>query len=498
MAIQLSREDFHHLSTVLGRHGEWRTVRSRIDFMTEVLAASPGRDDILGQLDLDGTPRGTAVRTVERMASFGQDQRGREALGVLINKLIASLGGGDDASFLHELLGRYEFTARPVCVRAERESTPSLPPHEPKPQPLVPSLAPQRLWLYASACALGSALIAAMPMVLFRDDFRNPVITGLVYFAVSLLILLSHPGFRHVVSVAVIGAGLFYFPLAVLNNQAMPPEAALWFTGLRVLSFPILGTVLGMALSCFVGALPWMRRPGRELWSLLAVGVVAQSVAIFFVLPPGVFAPREPPVLPGTPPEEPRSKISFVPRTVSGPDWLSRFADHKSIDDLDPAFRANVEPFLNALKSAGANVYIGAARRPPERAYLMCYAWRIARAALDPREVPPMLGVNIAWTHQDNAGNVDLAASKSAAEAMVVGFGLFFPQSLTNRHTQGRAIDLAISWNGSLQVKQADGTSRTIPNPPRSGLNPELVQVGKTYGVIKSSMDPPHWSDDGR
>jgi V8-like Glu-specific endopeptidase len=117
LTIQLATEDFDRLSTVLGRHGEWQAVRSRIDFMTEVLAGSPRRGDILGQLDLDGTPRGTAVRTIERLASFGQDQPRREALGVLINRLIASLGGGDDASFLRELLERYPFTTRPVVAR---------------------------------------------------------------------------------------------------------------------------------------------------------------------------------------------------------------------------------------------------------------------------------------------------------------------------------------------------------------------------------------------
>jgi V8-like Glu-specific endopeptidase len=117
MAIQLSQDDFDRLSSVLSRHGEWQGVRSRIDFMVDVLAGSPRNVDLLGQLDLDGTPRGTAVRTVQRLMAFGQDQPGREALGVLINKLIASRGGGDDANFLRELLTRYPFTTHPVAAR---------------------------------------------------------------------------------------------------------------------------------------------------------------------------------------------------------------------------------------------------------------------------------------------------------------------------------------------------------------------------------------------
>jgi len=48
---------------------------------------------------------------------FGQDEPGRETLGVLINKLIANRGGGDDADFLRELMARYPFTTRPVAAR---------------------------------------------------------------------------------------------------------------------------------------------------------------------------------------------------------------------------------------------------------------------------------------------------------------------------------------------------------------------------------------------
>jgi V8-like Glu-specific endopeptidase len=118
MAIRLSSDDFDHLSRVLSEHNEWLAVRSRIDFMMDVLAGSPRNGDLLSQLDLDGTPRATAVRTIQRLITFGQDQPGREALGVLINKLIASRGGGEEANFLRELLSQYPFTTHPVAVRA--------------------------------------------------------------------------------------------------------------------------------------------------------------------------------------------------------------------------------------------------------------------------------------------------------------------------------------------------------------------------------------------
>ena len=85
--------------------------------MYDVFAGSARKKDILPQIDLDGTPRSTAIRVIHRLATFGQDEPGRESLGVLINKLITYLGGGDDPDFLCDLLIRYPFTTQPVVVR---------------------------------------------------------------------------------------------------------------------------------------------------------------------------------------------------------------------------------------------------------------------------------------------------------------------------------------------------------------------------------------------
>src|SRR5262245_31772244 len=117
MQINLSQSDFDQLAGILSQHVEWQTVRSRIDFMEDVFAGSPRKKDILPQIDLDGTPRSTAIRVIRRLTTVGQDEPGRESLGVLINKLIAYLGGGDDSEFLRDLLLRYPFTMQPVVVR---------------------------------------------------------------------------------------------------------------------------------------------------------------------------------------------------------------------------------------------------------------------------------------------------------------------------------------------------------------------------------------------
>lgn len=117
MSIKLSQDDYDRLAGILSRHGEWQDVRGRIDFMADVFAGSPRKADILAQMNHDGTPRGTAVRVIERLANFGQDQPGRESLGVLTNKLIAYLGGGSDADFLRDIHTRYPFATQPVAAR---------------------------------------------------------------------------------------------------------------------------------------------------------------------------------------------------------------------------------------------------------------------------------------------------------------------------------------------------------------------------------------------
>jgi hypothetical protein len=61
----------------------------------------------------------------------------------------------------------------------------------------------------------------------------------------------------------------------------------------------------------------------------------------------------------------------------------------------------------------------------------------------------------------------------------------------------GKAIDMNVSWGGTINVARMDGT-KTAMAAPRNGSNPALRQIGKSYGVIKHQTDPPHWSVDGR
>jgi len=122
MAIQLTQPDFDRLVGMLQMYPDWQTVQGRVDVMSDVFAASPRKYDLIGSLNLDGTPRAVAIRTVTRLSTFGQDEAGRESLGVLVNKMLTYLGGGDDADFLKDLLTRSPFTTPPVAVQPITET----------------------------------------------------------------------------------------------------------------------------------------------------------------------------------------------------------------------------------------------------------------------------------------------------------------------------------------------------------------------------------------
>ncbi|MEH2228676.1 MAG: peptidoglycan-binding domain-containing protein [Nostoc sp.] len=176
---------------------------------------------------------------------------------------------------------------------------------------------------------------------------------------------------------------------------------------------------------------------------------------------------------------------------LSGKAWVNVFPDSDLIDDLASPFRQKVQAFEQALKNAGANIDISSVFRPSERAYLMHYAFRISNNEIAAKDVPPMPNVDINWLHYTNAGSVQ------AAKEMVAAYNIAFRPVLTSRHTQRLAIDWEITWSGTLNIKNANGTTVSINQPRTSYENSILWQVGRSYGVIKLSSDRPHWSNDG-
>jgi D-alanyl-D-alanine dipeptidase len=176
---------------------------------------------------------------------------------------------------------------------------------------------------------------------------------------------------------------------------------------------------------------------------------------------------------------------------LSGAHWVQRFPGSRSIFDTKPPFLDKISKFHQALLEAGAQVAINATLRPPERAYLMHFCVKISKGEIDPRKVPPMAGVGIQWFHGD------IARSKQAAQQMAEAYNIAFPPALNSRHTQGLAIDMTITWAGTLNIKDATGATRAIGAPRTGHENTALHRVGATYGVVKLVSDRPHWSSDG-
>lgn len=181
----------------------------------------------------------------------------------------------------------------------------------------------------------------------------------------------------------------------------------------------------------------------------------------------------------------------------SGPDWVAAFPVSASLRDLHVTFEAQVRRFVEALEEAGATVEILTTRWSPEAAYLIHWAWRIARENYDPRQVPAMEGVNIAWWHGD------VLSSREAAQEMIEAYGLDTREvapSLNSPHIEGNAVDMRIFWEGNVPVRDSGGIEHLIASEAADGIDRELPAVARTYGLVPAASggDWLHWSTDGR
>lgn len=186
--------------------------------------------------------------------------------------------------------------------------------------------------------------------------------------------------------------------------------------------------------------------------------------------------------------------MSTPAKLAPGLAWCALYPGSASLEDLAEPFRDHVRAFLAALDAGVGHQcwFVNASWRPSERAYLMHWACMVANSGQDPHAVPPMLGVPIDWT----AGG-DVLAARAGCKEMVRGYGIAFPAALVSRHTQRRAVDLAITIpprpmkpyrfeDAHSKVWMFGGTDLT-----------SLYKFGATFGVMKLLSDPPHWSDDG-
>lgn len=180
---------------------------------------------------------------------------------------------------------------------------------------------------------------------------------------------------------------------------------------------------------------------------------------------------------------------------LSGGAWWranqAKYPNSRQVSDLDVSFRGNVEAFISALTAAGANVIVSSTKRSKLRAYLMHYCYKVAKGLVAAGSVPAEAGVDIAWDHGDDT------QSKRAAQEMVNLFNIAYAPSLHSRHIEGKAIDMTITWSGTLKIKNKSGIVVEVGAPRNGDENTVLHGVGATYGLKKLASDPPHWSIDG-
>ena len=189
-------------------------------------------------------------------------------------------------------------------------------------------------------------------------------------------------------------------------------------------------------------------------------------------------------------------------KSKSGSYWVTWANAHangsKSVDDLAEPFQTNVKDFIKALQDAGATVTVGETKRSDKRAYLYHWSWLIVLGKKNASDADEKVGVEIEWDHGDDQD------SKDGAKEMIDGFGLAVPPAsinppaLDSNHIAGKAIDMDITWQGTINVRKKDGTEVSVVYKTEVNQNTDLHAVGESYSVKKLTTDAPHWSVDGR
>jgi hypothetical protein len=99
---------------------------------------------------------------------------------------------------------------------------------------------------------------------------------------------------------------------------------------------------------------------------------------------------------------------------------------------------------------------------------------------------------------------VGLGATGSLGSATVTGFGLAvppqstLPPALNSEHIAGNAVDMDITWEGTIKVKDKKNKEVEVSFMRDANANGGLHSLGESYGVKKLKNDAPHWSSSGR
>jgi uncharacterized protein YcbK (DUF882 family) len=177
---------------------------------------------------------------------------------------------------------------------------------------------------------------------------------------------------------------------------------------------------------------------------------------------------------------------------LSGAHWVEKYKTEPTLDLLKDPFKGHISAFIEMLRSNRSRVAISATYRAPERAWLMHWAWMVARGKITYSKLNSISNpqkIDIVWDHGDEA------SSREAARAMVSGYHMAHVAALSSRHTEGRAVDITI--RRLPEILKIDKKEWPI-GVARADANEALWFIGEhLFSVKKLATDPPHWSDDG-
>jgi D-alanyl-D-alanine dipeptidase len=177
---------------------------------------------------------------------------------------------------------------------------------------------------------------------------------------------------------------------------------------------------------------------------------------------------------------------------LSGAHWTKQYPGSARVDSLIDPFKNNVITFMGMLHSNKAGINVAATYRPPERAWLMHWAWYIAKGKINYSKIATIknpYNVEIEWDHGDKQSTV------AAAQAMVDAYKMKHKAALASRHTEGRAIDMTISH--LPEILRIDGQDYPIGTAEASKNEALWFISDHQFAVKKLASDPPHWSEDG-
>jgi hypothetical protein len=119
MAVQLSQPEFQRLVRILQMHADFMSMSTRHQMVTLIFSGTDKSDVILSRLNMNGPSMSAAVELINFLSRFGQISPGVESLSLLLDYLISSLGGGDDANYLTEIIQKHKLnnlSANPTPV----------------------------------------------------------------------------------------------------------------------------------------------------------------------------------------------------------------------------------------------------------------------------------------------------------------------------------------------------------------------------------------------